>query len=126
MKRTCWQYIRVDSANSNLAPQPENAVLAAPCSGSDLQNGADRQRTRQRPNRRAVGTENRLGQTPLTAGLNEALDLIAAVDPELGILFNATRRGGSNRWGRPGVLVQSLGLTWNRRAGQNDQGLAEK
>ena len=108
-----WQYIRVDSAKLNLAPQPENAVWLH-LLGIDLQNGADGRepdnvQTVERWEPKTVWADT------TTAGLNEALDLIAA-GPEPGILFNATRRGGSNRWAGQ-VLVQSLGLT-EPQAGQ--------
>jgi hypothetical protein len=48
------------------------------------------------------------------AGLNEALDLIAA-GPEPGVMFNATRRGGSNRWVGNAIL-RTLGLNEKQAA----------
>jgi len=102
-----WQYVRVDSAKLNLAPQPENAVWLH-LIGIDLENGAngresDSVQTVERWQPKSVWEDT------TTAGLNEALDLIAA-GPEPGVLYNASRRGGSSRWAGQ-VLVKSLGLT---------------
>ena len=57
-----------------------------------------------------MGKPPRSGRTSTTTtGLNEVLDLIAA-GPEPGVLYNATRRGGSTRWAGQ-VIVGTLGLT---------------
>jgi hypothetical protein len=107
-----WQYIRVDSAKLNLAPQPENAVWLH-LLGINLDNGAD---GKEPDNVQTVERwqPKTVWEDTTTLGLNEALDLIAA-GPEPGILFNATRRGGSSRWAGQ-VLIQSLGLTESQAA----------
>jgi hypothetical protein len=102
------QYVRLDDAKSNMAPKATKARWFQ-LDKEDLHNGnADY------PSGDKVATmipweaPNVWAETT-TIGLNEVLDTIAK-GPEPGVLFNATRRGGSTRWAGQ-VIVRMLGLT---------------
>lgn len=104
-----WQYIRADNAKLNLAPPPEQAVWLK-LWGVDLHNATDLRKSD------SVQTVKRWNQqkTPAIGKLssaeqNAALDIVEA-GCEPGVLFTASRRGGSGRW-VGNILLQRHDLT---------------
>ena len=108
------KYVRLDDAKANMAPKATKARWFK-LEREELRNATDAY-----PSGDSVATlvpwEAPTVWTETTpVSLNDALDIIAA-GPEPGMLYNATRRGGSSRWAGQ-VLVRELGLT-DRQAGQ--------
>jgi hypothetical protein len=102
------QYVRLDDAKSNMAPKATKARWFK-LEREDLHNVTDDYPSGDKVATMVPWEPPSVWADTTTASLNEALDLIAA-GPEPGILYNATRRGGSNRWAGQ-VLVHTLGLT---------------
>jgi hypothetical protein len=107
------KYVRLDDAKSNMAPKATKARWFR-LEREDLHNVTDEYPSGDKVATMVPWEAKSLWADTTNAGLNEALDLIAA-GPEPGVMFNATRRGGSNRWAGNAIL-RTLGLNEKQAA----------
>lgn len=108
-----WQFVRLDDAKANMAPKATKARWFK-LEREDLHNATDAYPSGDRVATIVAWEAPSVWAETTSAALNEVLDAIAD-GPQPGMLFNATRRGGSARWvGR--VFNQKLGIE-DRQAG---------
>lgn len=121
-----WQYVRLDDAKTNMAPKATKARWFK-LEREDLGNGTDEYPSGDKVATMTPWEAPSVWATNTSTDLNAVLDVISR-GPSPGVLYNATRRGGSARWAG-NVLVSQLEVT-ERQAAQMistwlDSGLLE-
>lgn len=109
-----WQFVRLDDAKANMAPKATKARWFK-LEREELRNGTDDYPSGDRVATIVAWEAPSVWAETTPTGLNEVLDIIDNGHSP-GVLYNATRRGGSARWAGQ-VLYQKLGIN-DRQAAQ--------